>query len=176
MPNGRVITACAALLLTGCDVGEGAKGSLEEATPPEAAAVETEDDATAALPAPAVEPETAAPSDPEFDVAALRPVEKPPPPPRKGRPDDLLQLAADDLKTKLGAPAAKRDEPPARVWRYATEDCALEVFLFLEVTENVRRVLAYDIATPGGSADDDLACYREIEHRHAVTLRTTEPR
>jgi len=114
-----------------------------------------------------------------IELAVRTPPAKPTPPPKplpSPDPDKLLGMSTGAVTAELGAPAAQRDEPPAHVWRYTTDFCSLDVFFFLDMTSDSRRVLAYDIQIIDGRSEDELLCYREIEKRHAVASENIDLR
>jgi len=60
-------------------------------------------------------------------------------------PQRLVGLDFDGTKALLGNPAAKMEQPPAKVWTYAGGGCMISVFFFPSVDDRVFRVLAIEV-------------------------------
>jgi hypothetical protein len=60
-------------------------------------------------------------------------------------PQRLVGLDFDGTKALLGNPAAKMEQPPAKVWAYAGGRCMFSVFFFPSVDDRVFRVLAIEV-------------------------------
>jgi hypothetical protein len=128
---------------------------------------------------PAPQPETkpaapAPPPEPEAKLAAAAPPAEPDAEPEAAPmpdPDKLLGMGEGEILKWLGPPASRRDEPPANVWRYATESCALEVVFFLDVSDSTRRVLSYDFEVEKEGGETAASCFKAIEKGHADALQ-----
>ncbi len=94
-------------------------------------------------------PEAAAPR-------GVRSAEAPPLPRRKPEaisevtlagadPQRLVGLDFDGTKALLGDPAARMEQPPAKVWAYAGGGCMFSVFFYPSVDDQVFRVLAIEV-------------------------------
>jgi hypothetical protein len=58
----------------------------------------------------------------------------------------------------LGAPAEERDAAPAKIWKFAAGECAVDVYFYLDVKRNDFYALHYNVqdrnvATTGEAAD-----------------------
>ncbi len=109
---------------------------------------------------------------PAAGSAAARPVagsaEAPPLPRRKPEvisevtlagadPQRLVGLDFDSTKALLGDPAAKLEQPPAKVWAYAGGGCMFSVFFYPSIDDQVFRVLAIEVtdeAVAAGATED----------------------
>jgi hypothetical protein len=60
-------------------------------------------------------------------------------------PQRLVGLDFDGTKALLGNPAAKMEQPPAKVWAYAGGRCMFSVFFYPSVDDQVFRVLAIEV-------------------------------
>ncbi len=60
-------------------------------------------------------------------------------------PQRLVGLDFDGTMALLGNPAAKMEQPPAKVWAYAGGGCMFSVFFFPSVDDRVFRVLAIKV-------------------------------
>jgi hypothetical protein len=112
------------------------------------------DDATtevAALPAPAV-----VTAEPEPIAAA------------NATPDELKSKAESEVATLLGRPVATRREGTGTIWTYRAGTCSLDVYFFLDVADNQRRALSYEMLPEG--ADDAViqSCYKALKEAHHV--------
>ncbi len=60
-------------------------------------------------------------------------------------PQRLVGLDFDGTKALLGDPAARMEQPPAKVWAYAGGGCTFSVFFYPNVDDQVFRVLAIEV-------------------------------
>jgi hypothetical protein len=60
-------------------------------------------------------------------------------------PQRLVGLDFDGTMALLGNPAAKMEQPPAKVWAYAGGGCMFSVFFYPSVDDRVFRVLAIEV-------------------------------
>ena len=60
-------------------------------------------------------------------------------------PQRLVGLDFDGTKALLGDPAARMEQPPAKVWAYAGGGCMFSVFFYPSVDDQVFRVLAIEV-------------------------------
>lgn len=133
-------------------------------------------DAEAEPPAPTVSappPEAAAPPRPEPKRPAEKPIRHAALPP-EGRPDArapvleprmLVGLDREQIALLLGAPGAVREQPPATVWSYRIEGCALNVFFYPDVKTREMRALAYDVLAGSETEQAKNACFAAIRAR-----------
>ena len=106
-------------------------------------------------------PEAATPAQPVVGSA-----EAPPLPRRKPEaiseatlagadPRRLVGLDFDGTKALLGDPAARMEQPPAKIWAYTGGGCMFSVFFYPNVDDQVFRVLAIEVtgeaAAPGAA-------------------------
>jgi hypothetical protein len=76
-------------------------------------------------------------------------------------PQRLVGLDFDGTKALLGDPAARMEQPPAKVWAYASDGCMFSVFFFPSVDDQVFRVLAIEVT-------DEAVAVGATEDRQAV--------
>ncbi len=72
-------------------------------------------------------------------------------------PQRLVGLDFDGTKALLGDPAARMEQPPAKVWAYAGGGCMFSVFFYPSVDDQVFRVLAIEVtdeAVAAGATED----------------------
>jgi hypothetical protein len=163
---------CAAAWLGGC-------AAIEEAFfPPEAepgVVVEPE-------PLPAVEPvlPPAPKPRPAPRVARLpTPVERPPQPQPAPQPEaqpgpasevpplpeiKLVGMSRGEAATLLGAPTEERDVAPAKIWKFATGECVVDVYFYLDVARNDFYALHYNVQDRNGATTGEAAerCLQRI--------------
>ena len=60
-------------------------------------------------------------------------------------PQRLVGLDFDGTKALLGDPAARMEQPPAKIWAYASSGCMFSVFFYPSVDDQVFRVLAIEV-------------------------------
>ena len=92
-------------------------------------------------------------------------------------PQRLVGLDFDGTKALLGDPAARMEQPPAKVWAYAGGGCMFSVFFYPSVDDRVFRVLAIEVTDEAAAASpkvldpDDPAvrrCFAELlQHQQA---------
>ncbi len=108
-------------------------------------------------------PEAAAAAEP-----VVSSVEAPPLPRRKPEaisevtlvgadPQRLVGLDFDGTKALLGDPAARMEQPPAKVWAYTGGDCMFSVFFYPSVEDRVFRVLAVEVTDEAVAPDATAA-------------------
>ena len=101
-------------------------------------------------------------------VASLRQLEAVPKPKKKPasiaaiRPDALVGLTPDEVEALIGRPVAKAEQPPATVWHYRANNCALEVFFYMDVGSKTFRALTFNMKRPDGEAASPSLCLRQI--------------
>jgi len=89
------------------------------------------------------------------------------------RTDLVIGLTEKSLVGWLGEPANRREQSPARIWRYAGAGCALDVFLFLDLVSREFRALSYEVK---GTTNDDQRCLEPVFAGRGSAPRTTASR
>ena len=125
--------------------------------------------------------ETAQPASPDTaaTIAALPPAETEVPAAPSGdrttemRTDLVIGLTEKSLVGWLGEPANRREQSPARIWRYLGAGCALDVFLFLDLVSREFRALSYEVK---GTTNDDQRCLEPVFAGRGSAPRTTASR
>ncbi len=107
-------------------------------------------ESSAAMPVPAV-----VPAEPE-QLAAL------------SSPDELKSKAEAEVAALLGRPTAIRREGTGTIWTYRAGTCSLDVYFFLDVADNQRRALSYEMLPEGADEDAMLSCYKALKETHNV--------
>jgi len=99
-------------------------------------------------------------------LAALTPSKPEAPPPAAEAPapsfDKLQGLDQQETAAFLGQPAERAEAPPAVLWRYASRDCALDVYFYLDLQSREMRVLHYEVRNTDGSERPQQSCYDEL--------------
>ncbi|MEQ9641561.1 MAG: hypothetical protein RIM84_16170 [Alphaproteobacteria bacterium] len=129
-----------------------------QSTPPAPAAPR----GASSTPAPVVEdtaPVAVAPT-----VNAPIPQRKPPAPPTEAQlqalgageqrpltPGAIIGLGAEEVRSLLGEPELRLDDPPAWIWQYQTAECTLRLTFFPEVKTQRYRTLSVAL----GNSDED---------------------
>lgn len=109
----------------------------------------------------AVEPGPVKPSPP---VPPLKPAVQPSIEPRaEFDPQQLVGLGEGEVTNLIGAPGEIRDEPPARVWRYAGDGCSVDVLFYFDLTLQQFRALTYRIEPEGQSEQAQKNCLGGIQ-------------
>jgi len=108
---------------------------------------------------PAPQPPPAAPANDPPVAAVAPPVRVPVKPPMKNlEPAKLMGLTYEDTEAAAGKPVATREEPPATVWRYQTEDCVVDVFFYMDLATKQFRAVSYDVKPSKKTADAQRTC------------------
>jgi len=140
-----VITTILAIVLAGCSLVE----ELTQHFEPSAAA--------AVPPAPKAKPKRVIPppprpkpklvlgAGPEALSAAAREFD----------PETLIGLMPAQALAALGHPAKVQERSPSMVWRYNAQDCALDLYFYMDLGANAFRVLGYEMKA--GSSSDSAA-------------------
>lgn len=101
----------------------------------------------AAVPPPAAEPE---PQPPEATVPL---------------PDiKLVGMSRGETATLLGAPNEERDAAPAKIWKFAAGECAVDVYFYLDIKRNDFYALHYNVQDRSGATTGEAAdrCLQRI--------------
>ncbi|MBL8701310.1 MAG: hypothetical protein JNK67_23235 [Alphaproteobacteria bacterium] len=180
MGSLRVVAVAAALGLGGCELlsvfdddasasaNSGVDALAKAPLPPPPAprlsrlasrrpAVDRGGAADASAPGDAITGEPIVAAAPARAVEREVPVE--PPPADAVAPERVVGLTENALAAWLGDPAHRREESPARVWRYEGAGCALDVFFYLDLVSRQFRALSYEIRN---STSDDQRCLSPV--------------
>lgn len=122
-------------------------------------------------PAVAAPPPPAPPPRPVYRPVP-RPEEKPSPPPHLP-PDGLVGLDQKGAVRLFGQAAERTEEPPATVWRYKTDNCALDLYFYLDLKSGRMRALRYAFAGDATDQTSQNDCLRAIAEER--TNSTTVP-
>lgn len=94
------------------------------------------------------------PKPPQPSPATQMPPQLSPP----SQPSDALDLAGllgvtpDTATSRLGLPAATRDETPARVMTWRVGACTLDLFFYMDMASRAFRALAWELRPDAGEA------------------------
>ncbi len=69
-------------------------------------------------------------------------------------PENLVGLDEAQVTHFLGGATDVRQAPPAVVWEYRTDTCALDLFFYMDVSDKKLRTLAYDLKTSESNTTD----------------------
>lgn len=72
-------------------------------------------------------------------------------------PQKLIGLDQREVTDLLGPAVRTREVPPAVVWEYRLNACALDVFFYMDLASKRFRTLAYDMKSADGKQDKSLA-------------------
>jgi len=107
------------------------------------------------------------------DLAALPPpevmtAEPEPIAPSASTPDELKSKAEAEVATLLGRPITTRREGTGTIWTYRAGTCSLDVYFFLDVADNQRRALSYEVLPEGADDAAIQSCYKALKEAHHV--------
>lgn len=82
-------------------------------------------------------------------------------------PDELKSKAEFEVAKLLGRPVTTRSEGTGTIWTYRAGTCSLDVYFFLDVADNQRRALSYEMLPEGADDEAIQSCYKALkEARH----------
>lgn len=90
-------------------------------------------------------------------------------------PEKMVGLDAGAMQRWLGAPGVRLQLPPAEVWRYVSQGCLLDVYLYLDLRTREMRVLHYEVIADEGTSRSKDGCYRQILARGAEPAAERDP-
>lgn len=110
---------------------------------------------TAGANAPNLSGSVTAPEDggPGVGAATVPPayVPAPPEPEEPASPDELRGQTEIQVMNVLGSPVSTRAEGTGTIWSYRVDGCSLDVYFFLDVADNQRRALSYELTASNRS-------------------------
>lgn len=94
----------------------------------------------------------------------LKPRPKPPAPPLSPSldPATLIGLNQAEVLAAFGEPKNRKDAAPAQVWQYAAGECEVELFFYLDLSDEQFHLLNYDTNQPNGGADAAQRCFDQV--------------
>jgi len=119
-----------------------------------------------AVEAPAIEAPAPAPTAP-----APRMPPSPPPPRPQFDLQSLIGVGEHEISAMLGVPRQVRNDPPAMVWDYQANGCALRMFFYLDLKSQDFRTLAYNFESGGATDSAKQVCVNRIQDIGRVQRR-----
>ncbi len=168
MAKAPIQVSCARAIIVAASVAAVASGCTMLRPPsPKPVVPATLEQPEAPPPAP-VQPPPRPARKPAPPNTATAPVLTPEAPPAEANFDRLQGLDQDETMAVLGEPLQRAESPPATVWHYASADCELDVYFYLDLKSNEMRVLHYEVRSNGGTEQLQQRCYSElVTERHA---------
>lgn len=80
-----------------------------------------------------------------------------------GSPDDLRGQTEIQVINVLGSPLSTRAEGTSTIWSYRSDACTLDIYFFLDVADNQRRALSYELVAKQAGAQAGKRCYRTLK-------------
>jgi hypothetical protein len=102
------------------------------------------------------------PSPPASPWDAASTAETRPAAPPASEPVVVNGLSGKAVRAMLGQPAAQTGPAPGETWTYRSGSCAVELFLFPNVTHGGLQVLDYRVRGAGSGEDSKQACLRRL--------------
>lgn len=78
-------------------------------------------------------------------------------------PDDLRGQTEIQVINVLGSPVSTRAEGTSTIWSYRSDACTLDVYFFLDVADNQRRALSYELIARQTGAQAGERCYKALK-------------
>lgn len=90
--------------------------------------------------------------------------------------DRLHGLDEAETIALLGQPKERAEAPPAVLWRYASRDCDLDLYFYLDLQSRQKRILHYEVRDHDERDQrSQQRCYRElITDRHLDEVGSTD--
>jgi len=117
----------------------------------------------ASAPEPAPAPVVEAPPTPPAAAPTPRLPPAPPPPRPQFDLQSLIGMGEQDIASVLGEPRQVRNDPPAMVWDYQANGCAMSLFFYLDLKSQDFRTLAYNFESGGATDSAKQACVNRIQ-------------
>lgn len=112
---------------------------------------------------PPVPAQTAPAETPATPAPAPRLPPSPPPPRPQFDLQSLIGMGEQDVAAALGQPRQVRNDPPAMVWDYQANGCALSLFFYLDLKSQDFRTLAYNFDSGGATDSAKQLCVNRIQ-------------
>lgn len=74
----------------------------------------------------------------------------------------LIGLDMAQARRRLGAPTEEIEQAPAKVWRYRTAQCSMDVSLYPDVHTQIFRVLNYEVKGNDGTEQGRRKCISDL--------------
>ena len=76
----------------------------------------------------------------------------------------VVGMSRGEASKALGTPAEERDAAPAKIWRYASAECAVDLYFYLDVARNDFYALHYNVLDSNGAVTGEAAdrCLQRI--------------
>jgi hypothetical protein len=74
----------------------------------------------------------------------------------------LIGLDMAQARSRLGPPTEEIEQAPAKVWRYRTAQCSLDVSLYPDVHTQIFRVLNYEVKGNDGTEQGRRKCISDL--------------
>jgi hypothetical protein len=85
-----------------------------------------------------------------------------PGPVRESGDVSLIGLDMAQARSRLGPPTEEIEQAPAKVWRYRTAQCSLDVSLYPDVHTQIFRVLNYEVKGNDGTEQGRRKCISDL--------------
>lgn len=175
-------------LAAGCQTAVVEPPTLSTTTSPELSAIELtmavpkpppSGDAlrtTLTVPRPKIRPSDLEPPEPEFaasepvamvtvmPLSALEPIL----PVEPAMPINVVGLSEDATVELLGPPVWRNWRPPSRVLRYATSDCTVDIYFYLDVVTDTFQALQIRAPVAPVDAEELESCLGKVRNEHRI--------
>ncbi len=74
----------------------------------------------------------------------------------------LIGLDMTQARKRLGPPTEEVEQAPAKVWRYRTAQCSLDMSLYPDVHTQIFRVLSYEVKGNDGTEQGRRKCISDL--------------
>jgi hypothetical protein len=95
-------------------------------------------------------------------IPALEPILPVEPPP----PVDVVGLTEDATVNLLGPPIWRNWRPPSRILRYATADCAVDIYFYLDVVTDTFQALQVRAPSAAAASEELASCLGRVRNEH----------
>jgi hypothetical protein len=102
-------------------------------------------------------------ADSQPEAAAVEPASVPMAQEEFKEPDEVKGKDEIAVARLFGRPARVRTEGAGQVWSFDAEECALDVYFFLDVADNRQRALSYEFISSATDSKAVAACYAKLK-------------
>lgn len=108
----------------------------------------------------------------EIEAPAVKKVPEPPrfkplPPPTPNfEPSGLVGLDEAQVLAQVGEPNSREEQIPARIWRYAANECIVSLYFYLDLGDEKFHLLSHETNQRNGDADAAQRCYNQVFGQH----------
>jgi hypothetical protein len=79
-------------------------------------------------------------------------------------PQILMGLTEAEMRTLLGDPTTVRPEPPALIWSYASQQCVVDLYFYLELASETYKTVTFEMTPKEPHGLSGGACLASVRN------------